>query len=197
MTKVRSYHQANRAISKPVALTPIEYIGLQDAFDFFNRALFDGAVQECFFTYQRKANSVGYFAPDRFSGRVDNLGRHELALNPDAFTAQTDEQVLQTLVHEMTHAWQHHCGTPSARGYHNKEWAAKMKSIGLMPSSTGMPGGKETGARMSDYIIQDGAFSNAYAKLAATGWKLNLQSAPRQGPKGTPNSKTKFTCESA
>ena len=72
-----------------------------------------------------------------------------------------------------------------------------MKSIGLMPSSTGAVGGKETGARMSDYILPGGAFSQAYAKLAATGWKLNLQSAPRQGPKGmTANSKTKFTCSS-
>ena len=178
-----------------MALTPIEYTGLQDAFDFFNRVLFDGAVQECFFTYQRKANSVGYFSPDRFSGRVEKFGRHELALNPDAFIAQTDEQICQTLVHEMCHGWQQHCGTPPARGYHDKEWAAKMKSIGLQPSSTGGVDGKETGQHMSDYIIQGGPFSQAYANLAATGWKLNLQSAPRPAAKGTPNSKTKFTCK--
>ncbi len=35
-----------------------------------------------------------------------------------------------------------------------------------------------------------------FAKLAATGWKLNLQSAPRPGQKGGVNSKTKFTCPS-
>ena len=184
-----------RSSDKPLAMTPVEYSGLQAAYDHFNAALFDRTLPDVFITYQRKANSVGHFSPDRFSGRIENFGRHELALNPDAFIAQTDEQVLQTLVHEMAHAWQHHCGTPPARGYHNKEWAAKMKAIGLMPSSTGMVGGKETGARMSDYIIPHGAFSNAYAKLAATGWKLNLQSAPRLGPKSTTaNSKTKFTC---
>jgi SprT-like family protein len=143
-------------------MTPVEYSGLQDAFDHFNGALFDA--------------------------------RHELALNPDGFIRHTDEQICQTLVHEMTHVWQQHCGSPPARGYHDKEWSAKMKAIGLMPSSTGMVGGKETGAHMSDYIIPDGIFSQAYAKLAATGWKLNLQSASRQAPKGTPNSKTKFTC---
>jgi hypothetical protein len=180
---------------KPLALTPVEYSGLQAAYDHFNAALFDGALLDVFITYQRKANSLGHFSPDRFAGRIEKFGRHELALNPDAFIAQTDEQVLQTLVHEMTHVWQHHCGTPPARGYHNKEWAAKMKSIGLMPSSTGMVGGKETGARMSDYIIPGGAFSNAYTKLAAIGWKLNLQSAPRLGPKvTTKDSKTPFTC---
>jgi hypothetical protein len=35
-----------------------------------------------------------------------------------------------------------------------------------------------------DYIIPDGPFTKAFAKLAATGWKLNLQSAHRPGPKG-------------
>jgi hypothetical protein len=94
----------------------------------------------------------------------------------------------------MVHVWQHAFGKPSARGYHNKEWAAKMKVIGLQPSSTGMVGGKETGQKMIDYIIPNGPFMTAFAKLAKAGWRLNLQSAHRPGPKGTNNSKTKFTC---
>jgi hypothetical protein len=179
---------------QPVAITPIEYGGLQEAYDHFNAALFDGALPDVFITYQRKANSFGYFSPDRFSGRVGKFGKHELALNPDGFIGHSDEQIVQTLVHEMTHVWQHAFGKPSKRGYHNKEWAAKMKTIGLQPSSTGMVGGKETGQRMMDYIIPDGPFTTAYARLAATGWALNLQSAHQQGRKTTPNSKTKFSC---
>jgi SprT-like family len=115
-------------------------------------------------------------------------------LNPDAFINRTDEQICSTLVHEMTHAWQHTHGTPSSRGYHNREWATKMKSIGLQPSNTGAVGGKETGQQMTHYIMPDGPFVKAYAKLAAIGWGLNLQSAHRPGPKGGTNSKTKFTC---
>ena len=42
-----------------------------------------------------------------------------------------------------------------------------------------------TGQRMSDYIIPGGPFTQAFAKLAAIGWCLNLQSAHRPGPKGT------------
>jgi SprT-like family len=188
----RSYE---RKADQPVAITPIEYSGLQEAYDHFNAALFDSALPDVFITYQRKAHSFGYFSPDRFAGRVGKFDKHELALNPDSFINQTDEQVCQTLVHEMTHGWQHAFGKPSARGYHNKEWAAKMKSIGLQPSSTGMVGGKETGQKMMDYIIPDGPFTKAFAKLAATGWRLSLQSAHRPGPKGgTNNSKTKFTC---
>ena len=183
-----------RKADEPLAITPIEYSGLQEAYDHFNRELFLGDLPDVFITYQRKAHSHGYFSPDRFSGRVGSFGKHELALNPDGFIGQSDEQVGQTLVHEMVHVWQHAFGKPSARGYHNKEWTAKMKAIGLQPSSTGMVGGKETGQKMLDYIIPDGLFTKAFANLAAKGWKLNLQSAHRPGPKGGINSKTKFTC---
>jgi hypothetical protein len=185
-----------RPIDQPIAITPVEYGGLQEAYDHFNAALFEAALPDVFITYQRKANSAGYFSADRFSGRVGKWGKHELALNPDGFINQTDEQVTQTLVHEMIHVWQQAFGKPSARGYHNKEWAAKMKAIGLQPSSTGMVGGKETGQKMLDYIIPDGPFTKAFAKLAARGWKLNLQSAHRPGAKGGVSSKTKFTCSS-
>jgi hypothetical protein len=37
-------------------------------------------------------------------------------------------------------------------------------------------------------------YKHAFAKLAAFGWKLNLQSAHRGGRSVTPNSKQKFTC---
>jgi hypothetical protein len=183
-----------RQSREPVAITPVEYGGLQVAYDHFNKELFASALGDVFITYQRRAHSYGYFSPDRFSGRVGKFGRHELALNPDGFLNHTDQQICQTLVHEMVHVWQHAHGTPSGRGYHNKEWAAKMKAVGLQPSSTGMVGGKETGQQMSDYIIPGGLFTRTFATLAKTGWKLNLQSAHRAGKSGGINSKTKFTC---
>lgn len=121
--------------------------------------------------------------------------RHdELNLNPDGFYGQTDKEVCQTLVHEMMHLWQHMFGKPSKGGYHNKEWAAGMKSVGLYPSNTGKPGGKETGSQTMDYVIPGGPFERAFAELSAKGWRLNLQSAPRPGSQGGTNSKTKFTC---
>jgi hypothetical protein len=93
----------DRTADKPAAITPVEYSGLQEAFDRFNSALFDGALPDVFITYQRKAHSAGYFSPDRFSARVGEFGKHELALNPDGFIGQTDEQVCQTIVHEQAH----------------------------------------------------------------------------------------------
>jgi predicted SprT family Zn-dependent metalloprotease len=181
--------------AKTTPITPLEYGGLQQAFDHFNAELFaDAVLPNVFITYQRRAHSSGYFAADRFSDRSGKTAEHELALNPDGFIDKTDEQICQTLVHEMVHVWQHVHGTPSKRGYHNREWAAKMKALGLQPSSTGMVGGNETGQRMSHYVIRGGPFTHAYAKLAESGWRLNLESAHRPGKVEGPQSKLKFTC---
>ena len=189
-----------RNVDQPVAITPVEYGGIQEAFDHFNAELFGGELSDCFFVYQRRAHSGGHFSPNRFAGRSTNFTRHEISLNPDGFVGKTDKFICSILVHEMTHHWQEHFGAkgPKKRkhfNYHDKEWATKMKSIGLMPSNSGMVGGKETGVRMAHYIIDGGAFDQSYERIAATGWKLNLQSAAVAGPSGNPkNSKTKFTC---
>jgi hypothetical protein len=178
----------------PIGITTVEYGRLQVAYDHFNKTLFEGRLPDLFITYQRHAHSRGYFSPDRFSPRWGTLGQHELALNPDAFIDRTDEQIASTLLHEMVHVEQHVFGKPGARGYHNKQWAARMKALGLQPSSTGAVGGKETGQHMSHYILPGGPFSQSYDQLAATGWILNLQSAPRPGGTRAPNSKVKSTC---
>jgi hypothetical protein len=72
----------------------------------------------------------------------------------------------------MAHVWQQVHGTPPRRSYHDRQWAAKMKEIGLYPSDTGEPGGNETGQKVSHYITPDGPFVQAFAKLEATGFKL-------------------------
>jgi hypothetical protein len=184
------------ALDQPTAITPIEYGGLQMAYDHFNAALFDGRLVDAFIVYQRRAHSRGHFSPDRFAGRTAVGGRHELSLNPDHFIGRSDEAITSTLVHEMVHCWQEQHGTAPTRGYHDREWAAKMKAVGLQPSNSGGIGGKETGQQMSHYVMPGGLFADAFAALAATGWKLNLESAPHAGPDGGCKNKTKFTCAS-
>lgn len=73
----------------------------------------------------------------------------------------------------MAHAWQFHFGEPGRRGYHNKEWAEKMEAIGLMPSSTGKPGGAKTGEKMADYAIEGGPFMLATAGLLKTDFRIS------------------------
>jgi hypothetical protein len=86
-------------------------------------------------------------------------------------------------------------GNPPRRGYHDRQWAAKMREIGLQPSSTGEEGGKETGQSMSHYILPGGSFAKAYATLAARGFHLHWQSVPVSAQAiGKKASKAKYTC---
>lgn len=183
-----------RAVLAP---TPGTYTKFQEAFDFFNTELFADGLPQVLITLQRKARTLGYFSFKRFHGRArkTKVTVHEIALNPDGFAGNTDEEILSTLVHEQVHCWQYTHGKPSRGRYHNQEWAAKMKAMGLQASHTGKPGGKETGQRVSHYIVCQGPFAVAYKKLQARGFALHWQSATNgeQG-KGKQASKTKFSC---
>ena len=180
---------------KQVAYTKTEYQGFQEAYDFFNQELFQGRLPQVLVTLQRHAKSLGYFSSERFNGRIENAAVHELALNPDTFIGRTDAMILSTLVHEMAHVWQQTYGKSPRKGYHDRQWAEKMREIGLHPSTTGEPGGEETGQRMSHYILPEGRYAQAYAKLAARGFQLHWQSVPEsQQARKKRESKTKYTC---
>lgn len=136
------------------------YHYLETAYDHFNVALFSGRLPTCLLTVQREKNVMGYFSANRWTD-VEGRVVHEIAVNPAYFARHNLMEVLQTVVHEMVHNWQHCFGKPSRSGYHNKEWADKMDQIGLMPSSTGLPGGKRTGQKVSDFPKKGGAFERA------------------------------------
>jgi hypothetical protein len=177
------------------SITRAEYRAFQQAYDFFNKELFTDSLPPVLVTLQRHAKAYGYFSPERFVGRSSEEQAHELAMNPDHF-GRTDEKILSTLAHEMVHVWQQAHGTPSRRGYHNRQWAVKMKEIGLQASTTGAPGGKETGQRVSHYIVLNGPYAKAYARLEVTGFSLRWQSRiDDPSARKTKNaSMTKFTC---
>ena len=140
------------------------YASLQTAYDHFNDALFDNELEKVIFTVQRQKGVMGYFAPERW-GNLKGKKCHEIAINPSYIANARLIEVMQTLVHEMVHCWQHSFGSPGRTYYHNKEWAYKMIEIGLMPSSTGEPGGKITGQHMGDYIIEGGRFLDSFNDL--------------------------------
>lgn len=137
------------------------YTELQHAFDHFNRALFDGALPACLITLRTDGASMGYFSGGRFVGRASGEVVDEIALHAGYFGVVPIREIMQTVVHEMVHQWQHHFGTPGRGRYHNREWAAKMAAVGLMPSDTGEPGGKRTGDSVADYVIEGGPFEAA------------------------------------
>jgi hypothetical protein len=153
------------------------------AFDYFNRALFGGKLPACILNFSRKPHSSGFFSANRWTHRNGDESSHEISLNPDILDLPPVES-MQTLVHEQVHLWQHEFGTPSRRTYHNREWAAKMESIGLMPSSTGQPGGSKTGQKMGDYVIEFGPFQMAFTDMpdkALLPWRSRPLVKPQGG----------------
>jgi hypothetical protein len=145
--------------------THIAYNELQTAYDFFNARLFQSELPFCLITLQRQARTYGYFSRERFANREGDK-TDEIAMNPAHFSGRSIEETLSTLVHEMAHLWQSHFGKKMPTSpYHNKEWATKMESLGLIPTDTGQPGGKKTGFKMTHYIAADGPFATECAAL--------------------------------
>ena len=165
-------------------LTPTAetYDQLQRAYKHLNTMLFQGQLPDCLLTLQRKKRTFGYFSRNRF---VTDAGKRtdEIALNPAYFAVSPQKEILQTIAHEMCHMWQHHFGKPGRSRYHNQEWADKMESIGLMPSSTGKLGGAKTGDKIADYAIEAGLFDQACDALYSTGFKVTwMDSQPELIP---------------
>jgi hypothetical protein len=174
------------------------YKTLDDAYGFFNGRLFGGKLPSCLITMQRSKKAYGYFAGGRFGSMDGREVTDEIALNPSHFRERTTEQSLSTLVHEMTHLQQHHFGKPSRTSYHNREWAQMMRAVGLIPSDTGEPGGKEVGQKVSHYIEEGGPFARACAELMGNGFDALYVELWGDGEaekrKKKAASKTKYTC---
>ena len=174
-----------------------EHTALDQAYAYFNEQLFAGTLSPCFVVLiNDDIKRGGHHWANRWSEKGKPQNHAEIALNANRFTLDDDRIVLSTLVHEMAHHWQHQHGKPTRNGYHNRQWAAKMQEIGLMPSDTGQPGGKTTGQNMGDYIITDGPFDHAVQILLARGWRLNWQRTPATPNAAKPRkpSKVKYTC---
>lgn len=174
-----------------------QYVSFSAAFDFFNRKLFAGKLPVAFITLQRQPGSRGYYAPAQFERRARKSRRaDEVALNPATFSGRTDGEILSTLVHEMVHHWQKHFGRPGRGRYHNREWAAKMEALGLIPSDTGRPGGKRVGDRMTHYVALGGAFELACRELLAGGIGVEWQARAGGGDGAARRNrgKTRYHC---
>ena len=173
----------------------------QAAYDYFNKSLFGGCLKPCLLVFRdgkRKGRGivVGHFAPHRWSKEGETC--HEISLNPEALSRELSE-TMGTLVHEMAHQWQQDHGEPPRAGYHDRQWAAKMMEIGLVPSHDGRPGGKMTGQSMDHYVEPSGRFAAALKKMPASvrlPWKSgNLKLAgAAAAPEEKSRNKIKYKC---
>jgi hypothetical protein len=102
----------------------------------------------------------------------------------------------------MVHVWQKEYGKAGRGRYHNRQFAAKMHGIGLMPSATGKPGGAVTGDHMSHYILPEGRFIicccqflEQYRLTWESAIPLREESGPEpDGEGGNTQTRAKFTC---
>jgi predicted SprT family Zn-dependent metalloprotease len=156
---------AGRARDYPI------YKELTDAYDYYNKELFDNLLPECIITLSKSLNTFGVFYPMNFIS-VNNEDRklHEIAMNVQAFALRQIPLTLSTLAHEMCHLKTFENGLYGRGNYHNKNWAKEMKLIGLMPSETGEPGGAETGQSVTHYIIKDDKFDLKTKELIQKGF---------------------------
>ena len=159
------------------------YQDFQAVFDFFNSDLitptFGVSLPKVFITLPKSRRYKGYFHGRIWHKASDDTSRvSEIALNP--IILRTDKAVCMTMCHEMIHHGQHemptHFGKPGKRGYHGMSFHHAMQRIGLQASATGKPGGAFTGVRMTQYLIEGGAFEQSFARYKAAGlgirWSL-------------------------
>lgn len=146
------------------------YTYLAEAFDFFNKRLYENTLTPVMFVITRKKNVAGHFRRRGWLNEGEDTF-HEIAVNPQHFISASPLELCQTIVHEQCHQWQVEHGTESRGGYHNTEWADKMRSIGLEPISKN---GKGTGQAVGDKPIPGGLFEQACIDFFLMGYKLAI-----------------------
>lgn len=148
------------------------YNEFEKAYTWFNSDLFGNDLPPCLVTMARKANSRGYFSGQRWTKNGTEDLTDEIALHPETFKRQPVIVTLSTLVHEMVHCWEAHFAPAHRAGYHTRTWANKMIEVGLVPSDTGQPGGKQTGQHMTHYIVQGGRYEKSAQAILDLGWTI-------------------------
>ena len=153
-------------------ITVSQYQFLQDLYNYYNKALFQGKLPDCLINICRRKGGPGFFVSERWTGtRWERI--HEINLTP----RDLEQESLiwhAVLVHNTVHLWQYIYGGPSRNGYHNTEFALKMEETGLITLETGKPDGKRTGQKVSQNINPAGAFIKAFNNLQ----KKNLEYQP-------------------
>jgi len=150
---------ANRAIRgvastpSPQHIIPAEIVAfLYEQVDLMRAELFDGKVPEVVLSFDvTDRRTLGHYHLRR-----NGLGvRWALNLNP-IHLARPVYEVLATLLHELSHAWQHEHGSPSKPPHHNKEFRDRCEAFGIPTDEGGHDHGVRHGSPFEDYCRRHG-----------------------------------------
>jgi hypothetical protein len=121
--------------------------------------------------------------------------RWAVNLNPVHF-ARPLYHILATLLHELTHAWQHEYGTPSKAPHHNKQLREKCEAFGVPTDEAGHDLGVRHGSPFEEYCRRNRvAFPTAPGAehdIEGAGEPRPLLPQPPARPKGS--KLKKWTC---
>lgn len=76
---------------------------------------------------------------------------HEVVINARRLNRSVAD-VLRTLLHEMLHQWQWRYGQPSTGGYHNHEFQAKARELGIPCDAKGHDLGTIAGSPLDELL---------------------------------------------
>jgi hypothetical protein len=156
--------------------TPEQDGAYRKAFKHFDARLFGGELPEVVLTFGRRDTSAT-----------------EICMKPEHLVGTTPLEAAAALVHEMCHQWRLLHGEPPKRGYHDAGWAKKALAVGLIPTSTGQPGGKTTGFKVVTLVREGGPFAEACEGFP------DLEQLPLEegGPARADQSKVAYRCDCA
>ena len=84
-------------------ITTIQFKTLDDLYQFYNDAIFNGELSECIVNMSRHGGAFGFYAANSWRGDgQEKKVVHEISINPD-FMNREDRDWHSTLVHEMCH----------------------------------------------------------------------------------------------
>ncbi len=189
------------------APTPAQFNAYQAAFAYFNEALFGNELPPVLLNFSRKSKTLGFFAPSRWA-QVKGQGKsgtpvieegpagsvHEISLNPEHLLGRPMRDSMSTLVHEMAHHWQQVHGKPGRGGYHNRQWAEKMRALGLEPVSYDKGAKNGTGQKVSHAIVEGGPFAVAFDAMPEAIRSLPYACRSEDNAKPKRTDKVKYLC---
>lgn len=112
---------------------------LQEAHRQLNQSHFGGALAPIPVHVSRRMKTrLGHFSPNRATGTP------EIAIGRRHIRRDGWESVIETLIHEMIHQWQHETGRPLA---HDAAFRRKARELGISPRATRPAGRTDRVAR--------------------------------------------------
>lgn len=176
------------------------YSVLYRAYDFYNKKFFGNLLPKAVITLEYREGIKGYFSQGRFENQKNGMSISQITLNPLYLKKGEEMKFFATLVHEMVHFYVKLMGEKCSYGYHSKKWADEMENIGLIPTSTGKPGGKKLGFVMTQIIDKNGEYYKKTKELIKAGCVFDFVSLKEGNESKTacekaPQTRVRYKCE--